>query len=314
MNAPKVSVIIPVYNTEPYVTECLQSVFTQQGAPNYEVIVVNDCSPDRSMDEVARFPEATVLHHASNKGLSEARNTGIRAAKGEYLLFVDSDDVLSPDALRRLYSHVEVHPHVEVVYGPSATSLPSKETAKYFNLQGWGARHYSDSQRHIRRVHNLLPETAWNRLIRRQWLVDNNLFFTPGILHEDFDWHLRALDHITSYAAEFGTPTYVQRLRDGSITALQTRVKKSRAFFEIINRVVPQMSRIDAPVLRRLADLLILHRRFMATPDDKRVYREILKNIASHPSAKMWHRLYLLAVRIYPSRLPRKPVLFLLGR
>ncbi|WP_416145200.1 glycosyltransferase family 2 protein [Planococcus koreensis] len=103
---PKISIIIPVYNVESYITRCLQSVIKQRHFEEFEVIVVNDGSTDKSIDliqdAVGSFHNIEIIHQA-NKGLSEARNTGIKAAAGEYISFVDSDDWIEPEMLSVMY-------------------------------------------------------------------------------------------------------------------------------------------------------------------------------------------------------------------
>ena len=102
----KISVIIPVYNTEKYLSQCLESILGQSHA-NLEVLCVNDVSTDGSREILRRFAErdrrVTVLDLDANSGSGRARNTGIRAASGEYFLFVDSDDSLPDGALGRLH-------------------------------------------------------------------------------------------------------------------------------------------------------------------------------------------------------------------
>ena len=87
----KFSIIIPVYNVENYIKKCLDSVFAQT-EKDYEVIVVNDGTKDNSMDIVKNYDVKIV--NQKNQGLSEARNTGLKNAKGEYILFLDSDDYI----------------------------------------------------------------------------------------------------------------------------------------------------------------------------------------------------------------------------
>ena len=88
---PKYSIIIPVYDVEKYIKKCLDSVFNQT-YNNYEVIVVNDGTKDNSMEIVKNYNVITI--NQKNQGLSMARNNGVKKAKGEYLLFLDSDDYL----------------------------------------------------------------------------------------------------------------------------------------------------------------------------------------------------------------------------
>ena len=113
MGLSKVSIIIPVYNVELYIAECLQSVMNQTYQGQLECIVVDDCGTDRSMEIVARMIagydgpiEFRVLHHEKNMGLSCARNTGIDAVTGDYVFFLDSDDWISYDCIDYLVSLV----------------------------------------------------------------------------------------------------------------------------------------------------------------------------------------------------------------
>ena len=96
---PKFSIVIPVYNVEDYIKECLDSIMNQT-FKDYEVIVVNDGTKDNSMDIVKKYKVKTI--NQENGGLSAARNNGAKHAKGEYLLFIDSDDTIEPDLLKEL--------------------------------------------------------------------------------------------------------------------------------------------------------------------------------------------------------------------
>ena len=96
-----VSIIIPVYNVATFIVRCLQSVVIQKGVADMELLLVDDCGTDNSIELADNFLKDCkgvnykVLHHNQNRGLSAARNTGLKAAKGEYVYFLDSDDALS---------------------------------------------------------------------------------------------------------------------------------------------------------------------------------------------------------------------------
>ena len=109
----KYSILIPVYNAQDYIETCLNSVRCQK-ITNYEVIVVNDGSQDRSAQICAAFAERDARFHLisqENRGILEARKTAIAAAKGEYLLFLDSDDFWEPDTLETIYDLIHTwHP------------------------------------------------------------------------------------------------------------------------------------------------------------------------------------------------------------
>ena len=101
-----ISILVPVYNVEPYIERCIRSI-QEQTFKDFECIVVNDCTPDKSMEIVSSLVQNDsrfrIIHHEVNKGLGEARNTGIRNAEGEYITFIDSDDYVDPGYLEQLY-------------------------------------------------------------------------------------------------------------------------------------------------------------------------------------------------------------------
>ena len=112
-NEVMISVIIPVYNVAPYVQECLESIHNQTFEHAYEVILVDDCSSDASIEICRNFirknnaPKFRIIEHDSNQGVSVVRNMGLEAATGKYLMFVDPDDVLPAGAFDRLVSAAE---------------------------------------------------------------------------------------------------------------------------------------------------------------------------------------------------------------
>ena len=121
MKMPLVSVIVPVYNVSEYLPNCLDSI-KKQSFKDYEIIIINDSSPDNSAEIIDDFihnnPELSIsiINHPENKGLSAARNSGIRIAKGEYLYFIDSDDDILPDCLELLTQDIK-NESLDVVIG-----------------------------------------------------------------------------------------------------------------------------------------------------------------------------------------------------
>src|SRR3989442_14959767 len=112
---PSVSVVIPVYNGERYLVDAIQSVLDQT-YQNFEVIVVDDGSTDGSAAVAKRFGEAIRFVHQANGGVCKARNTGIAAARGGYLAFLDQDDLWLPDKLAVQVAYLDSHPEVGAVY------------------------------------------------------------------------------------------------------------------------------------------------------------------------------------------------------
>ena len=106
-----ISVIIPIYNVEKYVERCILSIMNQTYTESVECIVVNDCTPDNSMKIVERLVadykgtiQFKLFHHEHNKGIAAVRNTGLYAASGDYILYIDSDDYCEPDMLEKMYA------------------------------------------------------------------------------------------------------------------------------------------------------------------------------------------------------------------
>ena len=107
-NSPLISIIVPIYNVEPYLRRCVNSILNQT-YKNLEIILVDDGSPDNCpqiCDEYAKNDFRIKVIHKKNGGLSDARNVGIKSSKGEYLSFVDSDDCISPEFIECLYSSI----------------------------------------------------------------------------------------------------------------------------------------------------------------------------------------------------------------
>ena len=123
----KISIIVPVYNVEAYIEDCLKSITAQTYKGDIECIIVNDCTPDSSCAIIERFIEKyngaidfKFLHHTKNRGLSAARNTGIDAATGDYIYFIDSDDEITPECIGLLTEPIENNKY-DFVIGDYAT-------------------------------------------------------------------------------------------------------------------------------------------------------------------------------------------------
>src|SRR5215208_1895402 len=117
MTSPSFSVIIPAYNNAEYLGDAINSV-VNQSYPNFELIVVNDASPDNAAEVIKSFtdPRVKYVEHQVNKGLSAARNTGILNASGDYIALLDGDDYFHPDKLKLHAEFLEAHPEVDVTY------------------------------------------------------------------------------------------------------------------------------------------------------------------------------------------------------
>lgn len=221
-----VSIIIPVYNVELYVAECIQSVISQDcaGTCKIECLIVDDCGTDKSMDIVSGIIDGysgpikfRIIRRQANGGLSAARNSGIHEAKGKYVYFLDSDDLITPECVGLLLGRASEYPSAQIVTGDFQT-FPQKDVHKFLSLQGKDFPDYSDEIGWIRSIFLLkFPVTAWNKLILKDFITGNGLYFKEGILHEDNHWHAMAYHFVCSIAF-VNQITYLYRMRPDSIT------------------------------------------------------------------------------------------------
>lgn len=176
----RISVIIPVYNSEEYLDKCLGSVLGQT-FEDFEIIAVNDGSTDSSLeilsDYAGRYGEKIKIITQENQGQSAARNRGLEEATGEFISFVDSDDYIHEELLEKAFAAAEKNSADLVCFGA------------YEDKGGKiGEYNYSKFNTLPAQLRYILHEAApWNKLIKKSLLIDNNLKFTEGIIYEDFE-------------------------------------------------------------------------------------------------------------------------------
>lgn len=208
---PSISIIIPVYNVSGYIIDCLQSVAAQDYPGNIECILVDDCSTDDSIAKALAFIQSQssavsfrIIRHEQNKKQSAARNTGIRAAQGEYVFFVDSDDWLDSDTLSQMVTVLNAHPDCQMVQAGTKRTQP--EVFPWMDCETWKDKGlvYSDDRQWIIDTCslkiNMIPMMPYSKLIKRSYLTDNNLFFYEGIYHEDDLWLVHIAKTLQSVA------------------------------------------------------------------------------------------------------------------
>lgn len=215
----KVSIIIPIYNVEKYIINCINSVINQSYR-NIEVILVDDCGTDSSMEKVNDFIskynndiKLILISHKKNKGLSAARNTGLKSATGDYIFFLDSDDTIPYNSIELLVDKVNIYNNVDFVIGGIETFGNNKikyplTCKEYINDRNTIINTYTHVKWNV---------MACNKLFRKQFLMDNNLFFKEGIYHEDMDYTFRVAFKANSMACCYNV-TYNYLIRDNSLT------------------------------------------------------------------------------------------------
>lgn len=242
-----VSVIIPVYEVSAYVERCLQSVLNQTFT-DIECIIVDDASPDDSIVKCERMISAyqgpirfIILHHEKNRGLSAARNTGTAAATGEYLYYLDSDDEITPDCIEKLMACAAAHPDVEMVQGAACLHMLEAEKIMPHKVEVLFLES-NDAAREAFNITKQLRLNVWNKLLRRSFIEENELFCREGLLYEDVLWSFCLLKHLKC-AAFSPDVTYHYWQRPHSITTgigVQARMRSlAKIDREILESLTP---------------------------------------------------------------------------
>ena len=196
----RLSIIVPFYNVEKYIEECIHSLYDQDiPQEEYEVICVDDCSPDGSRAIVERlqkeYKTLRLICHERNKKLGGARNTGLKEANGRYVWFVDSDDYVMPNCLSKLLREAEAEDAEMLLFDYATVTNGKSQQVVYPKIEDrivTGAGLLKQVQE---RWYVCVP-TAWNKLYKREFLKQNGLLFTEDVMYEDTDLSLKMLAYL----------------------------------------------------------------------------------------------------------------------
>ena len=237
-----VSVIIPIYNVEDYLVPCLDSI-VKQTFEDIEIICIIDGSPDNSMEIVKQYAakdDRIKIIDQKNAGLSASRNHGFYEAKGEYVYFMDSDDILELDACEKLYSQAKEY-DLDVVFFDAvcfSDTDPQASNNRYYLRNN----SYPQCAEGIEMFMNLqcnreFRASACLQFTRRQHLEDISLEFHEGVVHEDNAFSL--LNMISSAKVGYSPNAFFhRRYRDNSITTVSEAFKNSYGYFVAMKDVL----------------------------------------------------------------------------
>lgn len=229
-----VSIIIPIYNQERYLGDCLKSI-ERQTLSDKEIILVNDGSTDKSkiiIDEFCHnhYDWKIIVINQPNGGLSAARNSGIRNSHGKYLFFLDADDTITDDCLKVLADFAESY-NMDLVMGENYIKMDDKiEYVKLgFKEEVLCGNHkildyYSE---------RLWYNVAWNKLVKADIVKDNQFFFSEGNIFEDCLWTFKLATYIQKLGAVH-KPTYSYYIRKGTQSIMQKNSITSKKWINYI--------------------------------------------------------------------------------
>ena len=227
--------IVPVYNVEKYIERCINSLVNQSFC-NFEIILVDDGSTDSSSkicDTYASMDQRIKVIHKKNGGLSDARNVGVKAAVGEYIIFVDSDDYIKRNTCERVYRLIKENKKVDIIIG-EAKEIHSNKTLeqKHTNLK----KNYVYTNKEYIQLSCIKKQfymPACINVYKREFIITNELYFKKGLLHEDMEWSPRVF-LAANEILYLKDPFYFYVIRDGSITQSKNKDKNKKDSMDIL--------------------------------------------------------------------------------
>ena len=223
---PKVSVIVPIYNVEKYLEKCINSLLSQT-LEDIQIILVNDGSKDNSGNIAKEYEknnkDRVIYVEKENGGLSDARNYGLKYATGDFIAFLDSDDYIEKDAYEEMYNKA-IEENADYVECDFIWEFPNKiRIDKQYP--------YKNKKEML----SFVRVVAWNKLIKRQLITDNNLEFPKGLRYEDVEFTSKLIPFINKFAyVDKPFIHYVQR--EGSIANVQN--ERTAEIFTVLDNVI----------------------------------------------------------------------------
>lgn len=215
----KLSIISPVYNAEKYIDRCVQSILSQK-YKNYELILVDDHSTDSSLTKCQKWKNTDnrikILKNPS-KGVSSARNTGVRCADGEYIMFIDSDDSLSEDALSIFIEKIEKLGKSDIVISSYETIYPSGKAQSHeiSDFHGDIASFCGHMEEYLNAA--VLQGPCW-KLFKRKLLMDHNIFFPETMDYGEDAYFVYEYLKYAGNVIVFADTTYHYHIQDVSLS------------------------------------------------------------------------------------------------
>jgi len=284
------SVILPIYNVEKYLAECVESVLKQTFG-DYELILVDDGSKDSSgkiCDEYAQRDSRIRVIHKENGGASDSRNVGLKNALGDYIVYIDSDDyIIADDFLSDLYDEIKIKNSDVVLYKFCKFYDDTNKMEKCtFSLDFLEKVKNTDELLFELVKHDAYYGMAWIKAFKRSIAVENDIFFDVNLVCEDMDWYFNlVLNSSTISAIDRSYIAY--RQRSGSITTTM-KLKNLTDFIYVLEKWSKRINNADISDIKRkalygalakyYANMLVVYSRLK--DKEKKQYKKQIKSLA----------------------------------
>lgn len=222
------SIIMPIYKVETYLMDSVNSVLTQSFM-DYELILVDDGSPDgcpKICDDFAAIDKRIVVIHKKNGGLSDARNAGLAVAKGKYIVFLDSDDLMFEEALYHMYDQLSENEQIELLIGSLTYFINNKSAGEIHyprSLLNYSTTDiYQTCTQFIKEIYRL-PWAAYQCVYQRQYLVEYGYIYDKNIVGaEDCQFFMNIIKHVKNFKITDYSFVYYRKNRVDSIMGTQS--------------------------------------------------------------------------------------------
>ena len=305
------SIIVPIYNVEEYLAECLKSLY-KISSLRYEVILVNDGSKDNSykiMEEFKNlYPNKTIIINKENGGLSSARNAGLRAARGKYISFIDSDDFIDTDEFEKFVIE-GIKSRLDIAVGNMRYYVPGRIGEPLFRakrVKDLDVVTGVDFLWNLFQAPKCYREEVVDDIYRRNFLIKNNLFFNEEIVHEDSEF--TTLAYLKAKKVKYiDKAFYFYRQREGSI--MNKVSEKSMVSLEkICEKLFNECQKLENKNGKEALSSLILsfystvvYKRYNGGGDYERVYKrykEIYRELAKYAQSNIEQKLLSFSIVI----------------
>jgi len=217
----KISYIIPCFNAENYISRCLESVYNQNlPLTDFEVICVNDCSPDNMIQIVEKFQKQydnlILINHLINKGQSAARNTGLKNASGEYVWFIDSDDNIRENSVEEMLQICFENQLDQLLFGFTTQGDVAPFLSQNSTISGIS---YMEKWMNTFECHKYAAMyCVWTHLFRREFLIDNKIFYDENMkMMEDVIFSYQSFV-VAGRVQALSEPNYINEINPNSVT------------------------------------------------------------------------------------------------